>query len=377
MIPLRSIILALPLVLVAGCGKPKQAAPAPLPVRVAEVEVADVPLYVDTFGNCVTVASVTIVPQVTGILAETKFTEGANVKSGDVIFEIDPRPYEAALQQAKGDLEAAKAALYNAQQNLARQKDLYETKVTDIQDFQNAQAAEQGAAGEVMAGEAAVQSAQINLGYCSIQSPIDGKTGAYLINTGNLVTANSSQLVNIQTISPIYVDYTVSEADLGRLRKWIDEDGLDVEIRTPGDAGVREMGSMHFVDNQIDSGTGTLMMRATLSNKDERLWPGQFVNVRVILTTLKDATLIPEDALLVSQTGNYVYVLKADNTVEMRVVTRGEKEGDRVIVESGLAAGEKVVTSGQIALASGEKVSPQSPPAAASATPSPTPGPVK
>jgi membrane fusion protein, multidrug efflux system len=356
--------------LLAACGKPKTPAVPPLPVTFAQAEVADVPLYLETFGNCVTIASVTIVPQVTDILSQTTFDEGATVKKGDVIFQIDPRPYQAALLEAEGNLETAKADLLNAQQNLDRAKKLYDTKVTDIQDFQNAQATAEAAQGNVTASKAALQTAQINLGYCTITSPIDGKTGPFLVNTGNLVTANQSQLVNIQTVSPIYVDYTISEADLPKVGKWLAGGSLPVEIRIPGVTDYLGRGELRFIDNQIASTTGTLSMRATVGNEDQRLVPGQFVTVRLILTTLKGAIVVPCDAVLVGQMGDYVFVLKPDNSVEMRAVKKGQREGDRYVIESGLAAAEKVVTSGQIGLEPGEKVAPM-------ATPSPTPAAAK
>ena len=368
--PAHRILLSVALLaLPVACQKPKPPAAPLLPVSFAEAATADVPLYLETFGNCVTIASVTIVPQVTGILAETKFAEGADVKKDDVIFQVDPRPYQAALLQAQGNLETAKADLLNAQQNLARAKHLYETKVTDIQDFQNATAAEQSAEGNVTASEAALQSAQINLGYCTIASPINGRTGAYLINTGNLVTANTSKLVNIQTISPIYVDYTISESDIPKVREWLAKGDLPVEITLPGAPDYLAHGELRFIDNQIASGTGTLEMRATLPNEDQRLLPGRFVNVRLIFTTLKNAIVVPSEAVLVGQVGDYVFVLQADNTIAMRPIKKGQREGDRTVIESGLAAGEKVVTSGQIALAPGEKVAPVPQPAAPAAAP--------
>ncbi|HEY8900041.1 MAG TPA: efflux RND transporter periplasmic adaptor subunit [Chthoniobacterales bacterium] len=358
--PVVGILVGLSLL---GCQKAKPPAPPPLPVTVAEVATADVPLYLETFGTGVTVAAVTIVPQVTGVLAATKFAEGAAVSKGDVIFEIDPQPYQAALTQAQGALESARANLLLAQQNLARQQKLYETKVNDIQDFQNAQATAQAAQGSVLSCEAALQTAQINLGYCTIRSPIDGRTGPYLLNTGNLVTANSSQLVNIQTQAPIYVDYTISESDLPRLRQYLDGDGLPVEVTIPGATDYTGHGTLRFIDNSVAAGTGTLEMRATLPNEDLRLWPGQFVNVRLILTSLKNALVAPATAVIVGQTGDYVFVLQAGNRIAMRPVKKGQREGDNVIIESGLAAGEKVVTSGQIALADGMTVAPQTAPA--------------
>jgi multidrug efflux system membrane fusion protein len=204
-----------------------------------------------------------------------------------------------------------------------------------------------------------LQTAQINLGYCSIASPINGRTGPYLINTGNLVTANQSKLVNIQTVSPIYVNYTISESDLPRLRQWLaSAGGLDVEVNVPGDADYVGRGKLRFIDNQVVSDTGTLEMRATVPNADERLWPGQFVNVRLILTMLKGALLVPSTAVLVGQNGDYVFALQPDNTVAVRPVKKGERQGDQTVIESGLAVGEKVITSGQIGLAPGVTVAP-------------------
>ncbi len=356
---LARVALALALgVFAAGCGQKKAPQQPPPPVEVGLVEQADVPLTIDTFGNCATVASVTIIPQVTGVLAKTLFTEGAFVKVGDPLFEIDHGPYQAALNQAQGNLETAKADFVNAQENLARFQKLYETKVVDVQDLQNAQATLTASEGNVIASEAALETAGINLGYCRITSPIGGKTGRYLVNTGNLVTANSSELVNIQTISPIYVDYTISEAEMPRIRRFLDAGGLDVEITIPGDPTTKATGKLEFVDNSINNQTGTLRLRATLPNDDQHLWPGLFVNVRLILTMLPKAIVAPATAVLVGQDGSSVFVLGGDNTVSLRPVTIGQREGDRIVIESGLQVGEKVITSGQIALAPGAKVAP-------------------
>ncbi len=345
-------------VLAVGCHRKTTVAPRPPSVRVAVVTKETVPLYVATFGKCRSIASVTLVPQVTGILAETKFTEGTMVKAGDPLFEIDPKPYTAALEQAKGDLETAKANLVNAQEALARQQALFEKKVVDIQQLQNSQAALAGAGGDVESSTAAVELAQINLSYCTINSPINGRTGPYLINSGNLVSAGKSELVNVRTLSPIYVDYTISESDFPRVQRYLEEgdDGLEVRITVPSDAKFQATGKLTFIDNRIGSSTGTLALRATVPNDDLKLLPGQFVNVRLILKEMPDSVLVPSSAVLTGANGDYVFVLKPGDTVEQRAVTRGQLEGGLVVISDGLSAGESVVTFGQIALKSGAKV---------------------
>ena len=341
-----------------GCDKTPLPPPPPTPVTVAPVVKSSAQVYLDTFGNCATVASVTIVPQVTGLLAKTLFTEGAAVKAGDALFEIDPAPYQAAVQQAQGSLASAQATLLNTNQDFQRQQQLFTNKVVDIQAMQNAQVKAQTAQADVLVAEAALQAANISLGYCSIKSPISGRTGPYLINTGNLVTANISHLVNIQTISPIYVDYTISEAQLAIVRKYLKPEGLPVEITVPDNPGDKIPGSLVFLDNQIGSQTGTLALRALTPNEEEGLWPGLFVNVRLVLETIPEAILVPSPGVIVGQSGPYVFVLQADQTLALRQVKIGQREGTNTLIEQGLAEGENVVVSGQIGLAPGMKVAP-------------------
>ncbi len=347
----------------AGCHKAPLPVPPATPVTVSPAVKSSAQIYLETFGNCATVASVTIVPQVTGLLAKTLFSEGAAVNAGDALFEIDPAPYQAAVQQAEGSLASAQATLFDANQNFQRQQTLFSNKVVDIQAMQAAQAKAQTAQADVLVAEAALQAANINLGYCSIKSPISGRTGPYLINTGNLVTANTSQLVNIQTISPIYVDYTISEAQMATVRKHLKPEGLPVEITIPGSESKVIAGSLIFLDNQIGNRTGTLALRASTANEDETLWPGLFVNVRLILETIPDAILAPSNAVLTGQNGPFVFVLQADQTLALREVTTGQREGTNTLIQQGLNEGEQVVVSGQIGLAPGMKVVPSPTPA--------------
>jgi multidrug efflux system membrane fusion protein len=367
----RWAVALLALAFVGGCKKPPPPVVPPQPVVFALAEKRSVDRYIETFGNCVTVASVTVRPQVTGILKQTFFEEGAEVSAGDLLFEIDPAPFQAAVTQAEGDLKTAQGALLLAQQNLDRQSKLYATEVTDIQDLQTAQANTEEAVGNVTSAEGALEQARINLGYCRIASPIAGKTGPYLINTGNVVEANKGELVNVRTISPIYVSYTISENQMVDVQKYLDPGGLDVEITIPGAPDYKSLGKLTFLDNSIASGTGTLQLRATMANEDRALWPGLFVNVRLILMTIPDAIVVPVSSVLTGQQGPHVFVVNQNDTVSLRLVQMGQREGEMIIVTEGLQPGERVVVSGQLALADGKKVvpKPQAAPAGAKGEP--------
>ncbi|PWU10221.1 MAG: hypothetical protein C5B47_02500 [Verrucomicrobia bacterium] len=338
--------------LAVSCGRRPETPAAPRVEAVPAIS-RDVPFYLDTFGNCVTVASVTIQPQVTGILAQTLFKEGDFVTPGEKLYEVDPEPYQAALLQTRGDLETARANLWNAQQSLQRQTQLYAKQTIDVQTLQNAQAAERAAEGKVQSAEAALKQATINLGYCSITSPISGKTGVYLVNTGNLVTANTTKLINIQTIQPIYIDFTVPEVELGKIREDFDRNTLEVIATIPERRGYEARGKLQFLDNKVSAQAGTLWLRAQFENKDNVLWPGLYVNVRLILHTLASAVLVPQSAVLVGQNGPFLFVIDSTGHAHIRPVKTGELHDDLIVIVGGLKAGELVVTSGQLMLSDG------------------------
>jgi multidrug efflux system membrane fusion protein len=343
-----------------SCEKKAAPPPPPPPVTFATAEAQDMPYTIDTFGNCASIADVTLQAQVTGTLLKYAVAQGAIVKAGDLIAQIDPRPFEAALQEAQGNLDSAKAQLANAQVTLERQQALYKTKTIDLADLQNAEANQLQAQGAVLSAEGQLATAKINLGYCTITSPIDGKAGLYEVDAGNLVTANDTKLINIQTISPIYVNFTISENDFDRVRQYFAKGGeLPVEITIPGAAdGNAITGKLTFINNDIASSTGTLMLEATLPNDDARLWPGLFVNVRLVLTTLEKAVVVPSPCVMVGQQGPYVFVVNADNTVAQRNVTLGQRQDELTVIESGVSAGDRVVTAGQLGLDTGMKVNP-------------------
>ncbi len=354
-----AFILGITLAGLVSCGKKAAPAPPPPPVTFATAEAKTMPLTITTFGNCESIANVTLQAQVTGTLLKYAIAQGAMVKAGDLVAQIDPRPFEAALQEAQGSLDSAKAQLANAEVTLQRQQALYKTKTIDLADLQTAEASQLQAQGGVLTAEGQLADAKINLGYCTITSPVDGKAGLYQVDAGNLVTANNTQLINIQTISPIYVNFTISENDFDRVRQYFAKGGeLPVEITIPGatDGGVIP-GKLTFINNDIASATGTLTLEATLPNDDSRLWPGLFVNVRLILATLENAIVIPSQCVMIGQQGPYVFVVN-DDTVTQRNVTQGQRQGDVTVISEGLAANDRVVTAGQLGLNTGAKVNP-------------------
>jgi membrane fusion protein, multidrug efflux system len=362
----------------ASCARKPAPQAAPHPVTFAVAQAENAPLTIGTFGNAVTIADVTLQAQVQGTLVRYAVEEGAMVKKGDLIAEIDPAPYQAALQEAQGNLDSAKAQLANAQVTLQRQQELYKTKTIDLADLQTAEANQLQTQGAVLTAEGQLADAQINLGYCTITSPVNGKTGIYQVDAGNLVAANTTKLINVQTIDPIYVQFTISENDFDKVRQYFTKGELPVEVNIPGAPDKKATGTLTFIDNAIASGTGTLALRATMPNTEGLLWPGLFVNVELILTTLQNAIVIPSQCVVIGQQGPYVFVVNSNNTVSRRQVELGQRHADSTVISKGLNAGEHVVTAGQLGLDDGIVVSPvpyQPPAALAGRVPSPSPSP--
>ncbi|MCX6967627.1 MAG: efflux RND transporter periplasmic adaptor subunit [Verrucomicrobia bacterium] len=348
-----SVFLLLP-----GCGrKPPEVAPKPTrPVSVAVAEARDVPVYLDEIGNCTAFETVLFQPQVTGAITGIHFKDGQEVRRGDLLFSIDPRPYEAALAKAKATLEQDRAKAAYDRSQVARYQELIKTKVIAPQEFESIRSTAQGSQAAVLADEALVHTAQINLEYCEIRSPIDGRASKRMVDIGNIVSANTTQLLLIQRQDPIYVDFTIPEGALSDVRKFRDKGTLKVEASFSDDPSKRREGAFDFLDSGVQQNTGTVRMRALLENKDRLFWPGQFVNVRLLLDIIKDAVLIPNEALQIGQVGPFVFVVKTDATVELRKVKPGQRQGDAVVVQEGLKPSETVVVTGQIALAPGTRV---------------------
>jgi multidrug efflux system membrane fusion protein len=350
-------LLALPALFVACHKKPSASfARPPAPVTVATAETRDVPVYLDEVGKCVAREVVSVQAQVTGRLTAIHFTDGANLRTGDPLFTIDPEPFQAALASSEANLAQAKAVLALARADFERTASLVATKILSQQDYDSKKSAAEVAEAAVGQAEAAVETARINLRYCSILSPIDGRAGHRLVDIGNVVAANGTPLLVIQRLDPIYVDFTVTEQNLTEVQRQMRRRPLGVEVRVPDLPSAPLTGEVTFLDNAVQVGTGTVTLRATVANRERQLWPGRLVNVRLILDTLPQAVVVPADAPQLSAKGPFVYVVSEDGTASLRPVTPGQRQGDLVVIARGVKAGERVVVSGQLGVTPGGKV---------------------
>jgi membrane fusion protein, multidrug efflux system len=380
-------LLALAMIIMSGCGKKEQAAfnPPPAPVLVAAAVSRDVPVYLDQIGKCVAREVVAIQPQVSGRITQIHFKDGQDVKKGDLLFTIDPRPFEVSLQQAKSNLEKNIAVKKQAEANLAR--DIAQAKYGESQAQRYAQLQKQGVVSNeqyeqmqtnadalnatvnadraavrnaeeaIKVDEAAIESAKLQLSYCYIHSPIDGRTGQRLVDIGNVVNPGSTNpLLVIQRMDPIYADFTISQNDLSTVQRQMARGTLRAEVHLPDAPDKPVVGQLTFLDNAVQDATGTVNLRATIPNKDRIFWPGRFVNIRLVLDTLKGAVMVPATAPQMSAQGRYVYVVKDDSTAELRPVTVGQRQDDLVVIEKGVASGERVVVNGHMGVMPGSKV---------------------
>jgi multidrug efflux system membrane fusion protein len=332
-------------------------------VTLATAVAQDVPVYIDAVGKIAAREVVSIQPQVSGRIVKLHFTDGTDLKVGDLLFTIDPRPYQAQLSQAEGNLAQSVAALELARVNFARVRDVTDQRAVSRQDYDTKKNAVALAEAAVQQSRAAVESARLNLEYCTIRSPINGRAGQRQVDLGNVVAPNNGSLLTIQRLDPIYADFTITEKDLSSVQRNMANRTLRVEVRLPDDeVSVRE-GKLTFLDNAVQEGTGTVKLRATLPNADRRFWPGRFAKVRLILATQKDAVLVPADAPQMSAKGPFVYVIKQDSTAEQRWVTPGQRQGGLIVINDGIKAGERVVVQGQLGVTPGGKVVVAKPPA--------------
>src|SRR6266481_3160074 len=366
--------LAVLLPLLAACNKNNvqaagpSAPPAPL-VTVVQASAQDVPRYLDEIGRNAAYESVNVTPQVSGRILERHFQDGANLKKGQLLFVIDPRPYKAQLDSAQASMAQAKAALELAKIQFSRDQEIIATRAISRQDYDTKKNTVDVDQAQVAAAEAALENARLNLEYCYIHSPINGRAGARLVDVGNVVQANTSSLLSIQRVDPIYANFTITERDLPDVQKQMARGGLKALVRLPSDQdSAARTGRIEFLDNTVQNGSGTVNLRATISNPDRHFWPGQFVDVKLVLATEKAAVLVPNQATQISQQGPFVYVVKPDNSAELRPVKLGQRQGDDVVVTEGLAANERVVLAGQMLVRPGGKVRVDS--SAASAPPS-------
>jgi len=331
-------------------------APPAVPVSIARVVMKDVPVRVHAIGNVEPLTTVAIKARVDGQIDAVRFKEGDEVRTGDLLFVIDPGPFQAALDQAKANLAKAEAEAANAAVQERRMTTLAKGGIVSRDEWDRTHTASETATASVEAAKAAVENAKLQLGFCYIASPLDGRIGRLLVNQGNLVKDNDTQLATINQVKPIYVSFTVPEKELPAIRQWNGQQPLVTQAVFPGAAGEPVQGTLSFIDNRVDTTTGTVLLKAVFTNADEALWPGQFVNVTLTLTTDRDAVVVPAATVQTGQDGSYVFVVKPDATVDYRPLKIERTEGGDAVVASGVEPGERVVTTGFIRLAPGVKV---------------------
>jgi len=343
------------LLLLVACKDPKKAKAALVPVAVAHVEKRDVPYEIDATGTIEPMQTVSVSAQVGGILTHIDFKEGDDVKQGQVLFQIDPRPFQAALQQARAGLAKDSAQLTTALQDEQRFAQLVQKDYVTQQQYDQAKANALSGRATVDADEAMVETAKLNLEYATIRSPIAGRAGAILLKEGNLVHAGGTPLVVINQIRPIMARFAVSAVHLPRIRQY-QSDTLSVVAQPASGLGAPSRGTLSFLDNAVDTTTGTIMMKARFANTDAVLWPGEFVNVALELYVEKGAIVVPTTAVVQSQSGTSVFTVDANGVAEQQPVQVERTAGDMSIIEKGLSVGQTVVTDGQLRITDGTKV---------------------
>ncbi len=353
-------------------GRDKAAAAATsgaaIPVTTAAAEKKDVPLYVRGIGTVQAYNQAVIKTRVDGAIVKVSFQEGQDVKAGDPLFQVDPLPFQATLDQASANRARNQAQLIGAQLDLTRYIATSKLGYEPIQLRDEQRARVDALKASIVADDAAIQTARLNLDYSDIRAPFDGRTGTRLVDIGNLVQASqATSLVSITQIKPIFVALTVPQDVNDQVRINQAAGALVVVAYSSSDAELAR-GVLSVIDNQIDTATGTLRLKATFENADERLWPGQFVNVRVLLATRRDVVTVPQRALMQSSAGYFCYVVKADGTAERRAIEIGDVQDGIAVIGRGVDAGESVVIAGQFRLTDGARVQGE-PPAVALARP--------
>lgn len=330
----------------------------PVPVTVASVVQKQMPIEIRVIGTAEAYSTVAVRAQITGQLTSVNFQEGEDVKKDQVLFELDRRPLETALQQAQASLTRDLAQLANAESQAKRYQDLAERGIATKEQLETTRTGAAALTATAEADRAAIENAKVQLQYATIVSPLSGRTGALMVHAGNLVRANdTAPLVVINQVSPLYVSFAIPEARLPELKHYMTLGSLQVEASPPGDEERPSKGQITFVDNAVDPTTGTIRIKATSPNADRRLWPGQYVNVIVTLTTDPRAVVVSSAAIQAGQQGSYVFIVKPDKTAELRQVEIARTSGSETVIQSGLSAGETVVTDGQLRLVSGSRIS--------------------
>ncbi len=330
---------------------------AAVPVAVGTVIKKAMPIEISVIGAAEAFSSVAIRAQTTGQLTSVNFTEGDDVKAGQVLFTLDRRPLEAALQQAQANLDRDVAQAANAAQQAKRYEELAQKGIAPREQVDTSRTTAAASSATVEADKAAVENAKVQLQYATITAPISGRTGALMVHEGNLVRANDqAPLVVINQVAPISVSFAIPEARLPELKKYLSGGALRVTANPPNDDAAPAVGRISFVDNSVDQTTGTIKVKGTFPNADHRLWPGQYVNVVVTLTMDPGAIVVPSVAVQAGQQGSYVFVVNSEQKVDLRPVTVKRTSATETVIESGLKPGEIVVTDGHLRLVPGSRV---------------------
>lgn len=349
-------------------GEAVQTTPAPLgrgggpgpavPVTTAVVTQKAMPLDVRVIGTVIAASTVSVRAQITGEMTSVHFTEGEDVEQGQVLVRLDRRPFEAALHLAEASLLRDQAQAANAKSQATRYQDLAERGIATREQVDQIMTNAAALDATLGADRAAIENAKVQLDYATITAPFSGRAGLLQVHPGNLVRANdTAPIVTINRITPVYVSFAVPEALLADFKRYMGQGTLGVEAQAPSDERGPSTGRINFIDNAVDSTTGTIKVKGTFPNTDRRLWPGQFVNVKVTLTSDPHAIVVPSTAVQAGQQGTFVFVVKKDQTVELRTVAVARTRGDESVMKSGVQAGETVVTDGQIRLVPGSRVS--------------------
>lgn len=356
------LFMLVPLIIVSsfGCQGRKSEQKAKnnaVPVLASAAEKKTVPVQLRAIGNVEPYSTVGVKAQVGGELIRVHFKEGQDVNKGDLILTIDPRQYEAALKQAEATLARDTAQWENARQELRRYEELVRKGYVAQSQYDQVRSNAEALEAVVKADKAVVENARLQLSYCFIRSPVTGRTGSLMANEGNLIKANAdSPIIVINQIQPVHISFSVPEQHLDEIRRYMSAGSLKVEALISKEDTRPEQGVLTFVDNAVDSSTGTIRLKATFANKEKRLWPGQFVNVAMVLAAQPDSIVVPSQAVQTGQAGQFVFVVKEDLTVELRPVVVARTFDGEAVIEKGLQSGEKVVTDGQIRLVPGAKV---------------------
>jgi len=327
-----------------------------IPVRVATAMNKPTPVQLNTIGTVQTIASVALKSRIDAVIDKVLVQDGQFVKAGDILFQLDNRAAEAQVHQAEATLARDQVQLANAQRNVERDQTLLSKDFVSHQQFDTDSATAKALQASVLADQAQLENSKVLLTYYTIIAPIDGRVGMIAIKRGNSIKSNDVPLATINQIQPIYVTIAVPQSALPELRAAMTQGPVAVQVLPQGDKGTPVEGRIAFFENTIDSTSGTIGVRATFANDEQRLWPGQFVNASILVRTDPDALVVPPAAVQVGQNGSYVFVIKDDGTAETRAVTIDRTVDGKAVVSKGLRSGEKVVTDGQLRLSDGARV---------------------